>query len=270
MPTLLVLTGDLHTNSTVALCPPTVELDDGGTYRASKPQKWIWARWLEFWDAAADLKKRYNAEAVTLLNGELADDNYHNTTQLISKHKGDQARAALAVVEPVQAVSDRIFVTRGSEAHSGLNASMDESLARAIGAIPNDEGHHARWYFRGVIDGLRVDASHHPGTGHARPWTKGADANRLAQMVMSRYVERELPVPHLVVRGHNHKPSDSGDNHPSRAIILPSWQLSTSFGYRLGGDWLPIGGMLAVVEKGQVIYERKLISRWPIGPWRNA
>ena len=192
MPTVLALTGDLHTNSTVALCPPRVELDDGGVYLQNKQQAWLWARWLEFWQAAADLKTQHNAELVTLLNGELADDNYHNTTQLISKHKGDQAKAALAVMEPVQQVSDRIFATRGSEAHSGLNASMDESLARAIGATPDENGHYARWYFRGVIDGLRIDASHHPGTGHARPWTKGADANRLAQMVMSRYVEREL------------------------------------------------------------------------------
>lgn len=266
---LLALTGDIHTNSTVAVCAPRVELDDGGVYVQNKQQKWLWARWLEFWKTAEELKRKHECELVTLLNGELADDNYHSSTQLISKHKGDQARAALAVMEPVQQVSDRIFATRGSEAHSGLNASMDESLARAIGAEPDENGHHARWYFRGIIEGLRIDASHHPGTGHARPWTKGADANRLAQMVMSRYVERELSVPHLAIRGHNHKPSDSFDNHKTRAIILPSWQLSTSFGYRLGGDWLPIGGMLALIDNGQVVYEKKLIHHWPLADWED-
>jgi hypothetical protein len=49
---LLVLTGDLHVNSTVALCPPTVELDDGGTYHHSRTQAWIWNRWIDFWALA--------------------------------------------------------------------------------------------------------------------------------------------------------------------------------------------------------------------------
>ena len=32
----LILLGDTHIGSTVALCKPVVELDDGGTYRASR------------------------------------------------------------------------------------------------------------------------------------------------------------------------------------------------------------------------------------------
>lgn len=266
---LLVLTGDLHTNSTVALCPPVVELDDGGRYHASPMQKWLWARWNEYWDAVEGLRDAHDCEVVTVLNGELADDNYHSTTQLISDHKGDQAGAALAVLERARKISDRILVTRGSEAHSGLNSSMDEALARSLGAEEDENGQQARWQLRTVVEGVRMDVAHHPGTGHARPWTRGADANRLAQMIMARYVERDMPVPHLVVRGHNHKPSDSYDNHPSRAIILPSWQLSTSFGHRLGGDWLPVGGMLALVDEGRIVMERKMFWRWPIRAWEE-
>ena len=266
---LLVLTGDLHVNSTVALCPPKVELDDGGVYHASDKQLWIYERWVEFWNLAERLQREHKCKVTTVINGELADDNYHSTTQLISKHTGDMAKASLLLLEPVAEFSDELIVTRGSEAHSGRNASLDNALARSLGATRDSQGQHARWLYRGVVEGVRLDVAHHPGTGHARPWTKGADANRLAQMVMARYVQREMLPPHLAIRGHNHKPSDSYDNHPTRAIILPSWQLDTSFGHRLGGDFLPIGGMLLLVEDARIVLEHKHIVDWPFTDWSD-
>lgn len=270
MPTVLAVVSDLHSNSTVAVCPPTVTLDDGGEYEHSKAQAWLWERWTEFWETADALKTEHDAECVTIITGELGDNNKHPTSQQVSRNPKDVMRVAEAVLEYPVLVSDRIYACRGTEAHVGMSGNLDESLARMIGAVPDSEGHHARWQFRGVIDGLRVDAAHHPGTSHGRPWTRGADANRLAQMIIDRYVWERLPVPHLIIRGHVHKPADSGDNHPSRAIILPSWQLSTSYGHRLGGDPLPIGGMLLVVEDGRIVTERKLIWRWPMAPWGNA
>jgi len=39
---IVAVVADTHPNSTVGLCPPEVELDDGGTYHASKAQRWLW------------------------------------------------------------------------------------------------------------------------------------------------------------------------------------------------------------------------------------
>ena len=47
-PLILRVTSDLHAGSTVALCPPKVQLDDGGKYEASKAQLWLWECWLDF------------------------------------------------------------------------------------------------------------------------------------------------------------------------------------------------------------------------------
>jgi hypothetical protein len=39
----LLLVANLHINSTTGLCPPDgIELDDGGRYLPSKPQRWLW------------------------------------------------------------------------------------------------------------------------------------------------------------------------------------------------------------------------------------
>lgn len=264
---ILAVVSDLHVNSTVALSPDRFDLDDGGTYHASDIQRWINERWAEYWQHISDLREEHRCEVVTIINGELADDNYHNTTQLTTKHKGDQAKAALLVLELPQLVSHRIYVTRGSEAHVGINASMDNSLAKAIGALPDKAGHYARWNLWGQIAGVRIDAAHHPGTGSARPWTTGGAAIRLSQMVTDKYVRREMLPPHLVLRGHNHRPEDSADNHKVRAIITPAWQGPTSFGSRLGGDLLPIGGLHLLLEDGQVVGERKHYHNWPIDGW---
>jgi len=64
---ILVATGDLHINSTVALCYPAVTLDDGGTYRASAPQRWIWRKWIEYWQEIKRVKTETGRRRMTWL-----------------------------------------------------------------------------------------------------------------------------------------------------------------------------------------------------------
>lgn len=268
---LLCVAGDLHVNSTVSLGPPgPYQLDDGGTYRPSKVQRWINERWAAFWKHAEAVKASEGVEVVTILTGELADINKHPSAQYVSVNSADVVGMALEVLQPVRAVSDRIYVTRGTEAHTGLSGSLDEGIARAIGAEPDRDGRYSRWIFRGEIAGLRVDAAHHPGTSYMRPWTRGADANRLAAMIQDVYVRGGQPVPHLVVRGHTHRPSDSYDNHPTRAVTLPSWKLTDAYGHRLGGTPLPVGGMQVLIADGVIEREWKFFHDWPLEAWRKA
>lgn len=281
---LVAIVGDIHANSTVAVCPPTFTMDDGGTRQASPAQVFINKSWKEFWDEVWKVKKKKRWPLYVILNGELADSNIHHTTQLISRNSADQFRLAIQVLERPVDMADYLIIIRGTEAHTGASGWMDEKLAQDLEAIgPTRHNGEIRSWFHwlGEIGGVRFDIAHHPGTGHMRPWTKGGDANRLAAMLTYRYVEynhqmerqkmadNKLSVPHIGVRGHNHKPSDSADNHPVRAIILPSWQLSTSYGYRLGGDWLPIGGMFVLCDDGEASI-RKFSRMWPVGDyWRS-
>lgn len=268
--TLLVVAGDLHVNGTVALSPDKYTLDDGQMFYPSKPQKWINRKWAEFWQHAEQVKEQHGAEIVTLITGEAADINKHPSSQYVTNHSGDAVGMAVKVLEPAKRLSDRIYVVRGSEAHVGLSGGLDEAVARAIGAVPDANGRYSRFAFRGVIGGLKVDAQHHPGTSYGRPWTRGADANRLAQIVIDQYVRGKQLPPDLVIRGHTHRPSDSYDNHVTRAITLPSWKLTDSYGYRLGGNPLPIGGLQLLLRNGKILQEWKHYHDWPLEPWRKA
>lgn len=267
---ILAVVSDLHVNSTVALSPAKLELDDGGTYSPSKLQRWINGLWADYWQRVDELKAQHSADVVTILNGELADNNRHATTQLISRNPADQVNAALMVLEPVKAVSDEIIVTRGTAAHVGPSSSMDEDLAKSIATVRNAENGTASWWtWHGTIEGVRVDAAHHPGTGSARPWTAGGAAIRLAHMVAERYIRRGMLPPHLVLRGHNHRPEDSGRNvRHTRAIINPAWQGPTDFGSRLGGELLPVGGHIFGLHDGRIVLDEAVHHEIPLKGWK--
>lgn len=269
---ILAHVSDLHVNSTVALSPNKLVLDDGHEFRPSKLQRWINGKWADYWQRVDELKAQHQAEVVTIINGEVADNNYHATTQLITKHTGDQISAALMVLEPLRAVSDRIIVTRGTEAHVGPNATLDEAVAGIIGAVPNpDTGTDSWWRWHGVLEGVRIDATHHPISGGTRGWTMGGGAVRTAMQVAHEYHIREMLPPHLILRGHRHRPEDSGTNVPfSRCVINPAWQAGTSFGSKLGGDYLPIGGRIFGLSKGRIVLDEAHHHYPRIKPWRET
>jgi hypothetical protein len=264
---IVAVAGDLHTNSTVALSRPSFLLDEGGQYRASRVQRWIWRHWLDYWQEIADAKGRTGFPVVAVLNGELADDNYHATTQLVTRNNADQIRHAVSVLEPCMDVADHIVVTRGTEAHSKQNATMDELIAEDIGAVQDSNGHHAQWAFRAQLFGVRVLVTHHPqGGGGGRSWTRDNAANMLAADIMLSHHDAGEKPPDLVFTGHIHKPMDSYDTHRTRVIGHPSWQLCTSFGYRIGAGvkpFLPIGSAYAVIQDGH--YEvTKCYKTWDL------
>lgn len=269
---IVAVVGDLHGNCTVALSPPSFTLDDGGTKYASRYQMWLWEKWTEFWAEVGKEKKRRRAKLTVVVNGEIVDDNKHSKTQLMTQNRADMMRLAEKIMRPALSVmgrSDNLIVLRGTEAHTGPSANLDEEVARDLGAVPSvvDDGEivcSSWWNFRGRFNGVLFDIAHHAGTGHRLPWTKGNDANRLAARMVLQSVNFNAPIPDLVIRGHNHRDSDSFDNQRARAIIMPSWQLGTSFGFRIGGDWLSAGGLYVVCEPGGRYEVHKRYHDWPI------
>jgi len=269
---ILAHVSDLHVGSTVALSPAKLTLDDGHEFRPSKLQRWINARWADYWERVDNLKTQHQAEVVTIINGEAADNNRHPTTQLITRHEGDLIRAALKALEPARAVTDRFIVTRGTEAHVGANASLDEQVAEALGAVRNQETSTSSWWkWHGMLEGVRIDAAHHPVSGSSKANTQGAGAIRTAVEVGKDYVKRGMPVPHLILRGHRHIPEDSYYNSVfGRCIINPAWQASTSFGHRLGGNLLPVGGHILGLSKGEIVLDYRMHYDIPLKPWRET
>ena len=70
---VIAVVSDIHAGSAVALAPPTVPLDDGGIYRASKAQCWLWDNWQDYWRQVDAARQREDAELYCVFNGDLVD-----------------------------------------------------------------------------------------------------------------------------------------------------------------------------------------------------
>lgn len=251
--TTLIAVGDMHINSTVALCPPGVELDDGGTYQPSREQRWLWRNWLDFWQSAAQQPGR----RIAILNGDLAElDTKRRSVQLITANKATIQRMLLRALDPVLDAVESVIVIRGTPAHAGKGAWIEESLAQDLDNAIHSERGASHYHARLTIDGVRLDIAHHAPMGRM-PWARNTGANALASKLLWYYrVDMHKAPPHLAVRAHNHQQavgyaSAGGDNIEVR--YLPAWTLATEYTYRAGfeNSLADIGGLVVRIGGGR-------------------
>lgn len=268
MTTIIAVISDLHCGSTVALCPPTVTLDDGGTYRASIAQQWIWMNWLDYWNSVEFKVKELNARLIVLVVGDAVEGDHHGTPQLISRNIETHKEVCLKSLEvPLKLNPEYIFIIRGTEVHTGKTAQYEEWLAKDIGGEPESEGVHS-WYWLPLdIEGVRIEAAHHGRAGY-RPHTRANATQMLAAELVLGYAERKEKPFDIAIRAHTHQSVDSYDNFSTRVLQTPSWQLSTSFGHRLSpGAMLPIGGYIISCGNGMYNVDKKIYRAKRREPW---
>jgi len=242
---LVVAVADLHVNSTVGLCPPTVSLDDGGTYRASKAQRAVWSAWCVFWDGMKAKAEEKKARIYVIVNGDLNDFNIHDNAGLISRVRSDVIKMSVQVLEPALAITDRLFIVRGTEAHTGRHANLEEVVAKDVSAGKDEQVGTWSWYWlKAEFGGVTFDASHHPQTFARRPWTASAAAARQSAIIRDEHNERGDKVPDIALRGHVHHYIPGAREPKPQVFYLPPWQLTMSYARRLGATACrPVGGL---------------------------
>ena len=269
-PALVALVGDLHINSTVGLPPGlTWPKDDGGTYHASKTQRWILEAWLDYWSIIDAKQKEHDAELFVIVNGEVTDGDHHDTRQIITRMESEWLAMGAKILDPVaqRTKPENLFILRGTEAHSGKSGSWDEAIAKDLGAHPSrhtmdgEVAAHSWDHLRVSFRGVKCDIKHHT-TKSRVPRSKGSSAGRKAADTMVTYINHGEWPPQLVVRAHVHGTEDSRDTHTTRVIILPCWQASTAFGHKITDELPDIGGAWALCQDGQ--YEADVI-KYPYG-----
>jgi hypothetical protein len=263
-PKVLAAIGDTHAGSSVAVCPPRITLDDGGSYEASKPQQWLRQCYGDFWGIVDEERRKADAELWTLINGDLTEGDHHGTTQILSGNPTAQAAVVDALMKPILDLNpDRMYFTRGTEAHVGKSACYEERVAKGLkkdkwNVIADEEtGNFSHWHLKINLDGVRIDAAHHGRVG-TRPWTKpNASANLAAEIFYEHakidFLANRMPsAPHIALRSHMHQYVDTYDQHPTRVIQMPAWQLKTAFTHRIdtSGKLADIGGVIITVRDG--------------------
>lgn len=232
-------------------CDEGVSLDeDDNGYRPSKGQRWLWQCWLDFIQQAKQNAK--GRRHYLILNGDLVDGQVKNSTQVITADMTIQRQIALDVLDPLVQCADRVFVIRGTEAHTGLSAREEEAIARDFENVEKSGKKIASWWeLRAEFGGVTFDVSHHTSAG-GRAWTTGNAAVRLAAEAMFTSMQRGDGIPDIVLRSHVHKYQDSGSNYRTRAIILPAWQLRTAYAHRINASIADVGGVLVQTAQGRI------------------
>ena len=237
------MVGDTHINSTVGLATPIINLDDGGSYRSSKGQKWLWRNWLSFWDEVSTVAEKHKSSVWTVFNGDLVDVNgKHQSSQNISQNEADVFGMVADTLQPALDVSKRVFVIRGTAAHVRSSASMEEKVAEDIGAEPNGDN-YSWWELQLKCEGVLFDIRHHGPLGRMK-WTTANALNKRATEMVLKHINKRCP--NVAIQSHNHRYARSS------VYALPAWQLITEFVNRIGNIFpADIGGMFFICNQGQ-------------------
>lgn len=271
MSVILAVISDIHIGSTVALSPPSIQLDDGGEIRpfggnSGRALRWLWQNWEDAWKLADKLCDQYKAPLWVVHNGDAVDGDHHGIYQTWTRNMEEQIGIAEEVLRPVRDRAERFFMTRGTDAHVGKSAWSEELLAQMLDATPNKAGGTSSWWHLLMeCDGVRFDIAHH-GRLSRLPWTRPNTCSRVAAQVVMRYAtpNRIKRMPHVVVRSHMHLFAESGTNYPVRVVSTPAWQLVTEFGNRLDpGELADIGIVFFVCDQGE---HQMIVKRYTVEP----
>ena len=263
--TITAIVGDFQIGSTTALATPQFEKSTNDTnekqvIQANRLQQWIWGNWIDYWDYIRTLTgargKHRKHRLIVVCLGEFIDGIHHGTTQVLNEIE-DQITLARNIFEPIVEGCDGFYGVVGTEAHSGKNGNTDKQIYSHFQA--QEYGQHLLL----DIDGVLMDFAHHGRVGR-RPWTSQASA--VATEIMVDCAEQGSPIPRYAFRGHNHVVDDSGEKFPQIRIIgCPSWQLKTSFGWRVSSQRTrsDIGGV--IVDGDRLDFSRSRYKAQPDG-----
>lgn len=263
---IVVWASDIHVNEMSSLCPPEFKRDEGSMYIFSPTIRKMWEAWLDAWDVVKHRGK--GREVVVVFGGEFADvDTKSRTNHIITKNRANIKLAVAEAIEPALKIASWVIVLRGTEAHSDLEASMDEEVAQDMTGVDVFQNpltkEYSWWHCRVKIGGKKFDLAHHVSMGQL-PWTERNAANKLAELTLREYISWGEDLPDWVLRGHVHRVSDSGINYaPMRALTSPCWQLNPPYIHRIGagGRKPEIGLLLIDLEENEVEWIKYEIKR---------
>lgn len=225
----VVVVSDIHAGSTVAICPPVLELAEGLEVRPNALQSWFWQCWL---DLLAWIDQETGGEPFALiLNGDLIEGDHHRTDQIIGRNIADHLAVAEAVLEPLVKRAAKTFITRGTECHVG---DIEAAIGKIFKTEANPEnGRHA--FDRLALDvcGVRLVARHHVSTT-SRPWL---ESNGLGMELASEQLHAARngePQPRILCVGHRHVAGHVVVNE-GLCLATPAWQGLTRHGHKVVG-----------------------------------
>lgn len=237
---------DMHIGSTVALpAAKQYTLPDGQIIYASVAQLWLLECWQVYWKQFHSIKAKRSA---IIINGETVEGEHHAAKQIIGQAEVMEAMAVELLRVHVGKVN-KLYVTRGSSAHSKQQGMADETVARELGAVRNSAGWRSDYNWRINAGGCLIDVAHHI-SGGGVPWTAGNNVRRTVMRSILEAVQRFERPPDLILRGHVHSQAQ-WEFANTKCFISPSWKLRDEYAHKIGAGISAIGGLYIFINKGK-------------------
>jgi hypothetical protein len=266
-PIIVAVSSDHHAGSTVGLCPPVVKLPDGDSRRNSVAQRWLWRNWNgNYIPRVKLLAAKYKTKYIAILNGDAIEGNPHRTTQVVSRNETVQMRIAEEVLSPLLQKAEQVYFIRGTPAHVGKQARLEEKVAENWTNTVKDGANFTRWHLSLDVNGTLFDIGHKGSIGRL-PWTRPNSVNKIAGATIIEAHQRSKKCPNVVLRAHWHQYADSGDNFRKiRVIAMPAWQLITGYVNTISpGALADIGGLIFTCWPDKT-YDLEVVRFFPKPP----
>lgn len=218
--------------------------------------------WLEFWEDFVPTATKGEDFSV-VINGDAIDGVHHGSKTQISQNFVDQLNICEKALDGYLDKAKALYWIRGTEAHVGKSAEMEEILAKRLEAVPNEEGQHARYDLWINVGGKLVHILHHIGGTSSQGYESTAVHKELAESYIEAARWGHRP-PDVIVRSHRHRHFEtkiSTANGHAIAVVTPGWQGKTPFAWRLAGARLStpqFGGIVIRVAHGELFVREKV------------
>jgi hypothetical protein len=229
-PKILLVISDIHCGSEVGLMPPDSKTKSKNTLGFGKNihQKWLWDKWLQMQEEFHAYRKK--DPFVLLLNGDLTEGIHHHSVESLSQSIEDHANMAIEALTPLADKAEQIFVTLGTECHTGMIEHMiaDKLEARSGAA-------RGTWLFK--VGGCLVNATHHIGTA-TRAYTEAGQLSGVMANARLQSARAGHQPAQIYLRGHRHTGGWFSDGC-SMIGVTGAWQFLTRFGKKVVPDSVP-------------------------------
>lgn len=226
---LLVIASDIHAGSTQALMPPEFTLSEEQVIKANALQLFFWQAWQH---ACAWVQDVAGGDPYGLvLNGDMIEGDHHRSDQIISRRLGDHVECAAQVLAPLADHAERIFLTKGTECHTG-----DTEAALGVRLEAERNPANGRPVFDRLtldIRGVRFVARHHVGTT-SRPWLESNGLGMELASEQLQAVRNNEPMPRILAVAHRHVGGHVTTNE-GICLATPAWQGLTRHGHKVVG-----------------------------------
>lgn len=240
--TIVVVMGDSHAGSKLALMPPDMILHDESTDgqpvdftpEQTASQRYLWELYQEVIEWVGRLAGR--DEVVLVHNGDVTQGLKY-PVELVSTRLADQILIACANLSEWFRLPGlkAVRMMAGTGSHSLGEASADILVAEMLAQA--QPGLNVRAMYHGLmeINGVTFDCAHHgPFTG-SREWLRGNVARFYLRDIMMREIMGGNKPPRVVARAHYHsyvREELYEGQHHSTLVVTPSWTMLGDYAHQ--------------------------------------